>query len=76
MPLPILWLHTAIPQFQVLVHELHEFLERIYEHVGRRTKRAVARVSRFSLGWMPSHTDAFDRSKAASAQGTTLAHLT
>lgn len=39
------WLRSAIPQFQALVRDLHDFLERVYQHTGKRTKRAVARFS-------------------------------
>lgn len=39
------WVRSAIPRFQALVQELHDFLERVYSHMCKRTKRAVARVS-------------------------------
>lgn len=31
------WARSTIPQFQALVHEMHEFLERVYVHAGKRT---------------------------------------
>lgn len=68
------WLRSSIPQFQDLVAPLHTFLETVYKHVGKRTKRAVARVSLDKLGWTSSLTQSFERCKTAIADRVTLAH--
>lgn len=68
------WLRSSIPNFQALVEKLHEFLETVYQHAGKRTKRAVSRVSLRNIGWSPSHDDAFNACKRAIANRATLAH--
>ena len=45
------WVKQGIPNFKELVAPLHEFMERVYDHVGKRTKRAVTRVQLDTLGW-------------------------
>lgn len=45
------WLRSSIPQCQPLVRNPHEFLEKVYAHVGKRIKRAVSRVCLKALGW-------------------------
>lgn len=68
------WLRSSIPQFQDLVAPLHDFLEKVYKHVGKRTKRAVARVSLDQIGWSVARTHAFEACKKAIADRVTLAH--
>lgn len=68
------WLRSSIPRFQSLVEPLHHFMESVYNHVGRRTKRAVGRVSLHDIGWTPALSDAFAACKDAIAARVTLAH--
>lgn len=68
------WLRSSIPEFQSLVSPLHEFVETVYQHAGKRTKRAVARVSLTDLGWTSAHTTAFSACKNTIAKRVTLAH--
>lgn len=68
------WFRSSIPQFETLVYPLHTFLEAVYTHVGKRTKRAVTRVSLDALGWDSSLTQAFEKYKNSVAKRVTLAH--
>lgn len=68
------WLRSSTPNFQALIKPLHEFLESVYAHAGKRTKRVVAQVSLDSLGWSPFQTSAFDACKHAISDRVTLAH--
>ena len=54
------WVKQGIPNFTELVAPLHEFMERVYDHVGKRTKRAVTRVQLDKLGWGKTELDAFE----------------
>lgn len=49
-------------------------MDRVYDHVGKRTKRAVTRVSLSHLGWGQTEPDAFEACKHALAHQVTLAH--
>lgn len=68
------WPRTSIPNFQSLITQLHNFLESVNTHVGKRTKRAVGRVSLDTVGWTPEHTIAFDACKTAITARVHLAH--
>lgn len=68
------WLRSSIPRFQSLLAPLHQFMESVYKHVGRRTKRAVSRTTLDALGWTPSLTDAFIACQKAIVARVTLAH--
>ena len=68
------WVKQGIPNFTELVAPLHEFMERVYDHVGKRTKRAVTRVRLDTLGWGKTELDAFESCKHALAHQVTLAH--
>lgn len=70
----MLWLRSAITEFQSPVSPLHDFAETVYQHVGKRTKLAVASVSLTELGWNPDVTTAFSTCKKTIAQRVTLAH--
>lgn len=49
-------------------------MEVVYASVGKRTKRAVSRASLLEVGWDDEQTVAFDKSKAAIVNRTTLSH--
>lgn len=53
------WIGSAIPNFQALARGLHEFMERVYKHAQKRTKRAVSRKALARVGWTPHHANAF-----------------
>lgn len=56
-----------------MTQKLHDFLEYVYEHAGRRTKRAAARIYLDGLSWSQKHTDALESCKRAVFHRTTLA---
>jgi transposase InsO family protein len=68
------WVRHGIPQFARLVQPLQEFMERVCEHAGKRTARAVARVQLSALGWDNSERAAFEACKSALAHQVTLSH--
>jgi transposase InsO family protein len=68
------WLKQGIPNFTALVAPLHDILEIVYDRAGKRTKRAVARITLDSVGWGPSEKQAFDDCRGALAHQVTLAH--
>ena len=68
------WLRLSIPNFEALVQDLHDFLERVYTHIGKRTNRAVSRIPLERFGWQPTHTDAFNSCQKAIVNRTTLAN--
>lgn len=57
---PIKWLFYAILQFQSLTNPLQDVLEVVYGHIGKRRKRAVARVSLGQLGSPGRHTASYE----------------
>lgn len=61
------WLCSSIPKFKSLGADLHEFMETVYQHAGKRTKRAVRRVLLTAYGWMPGNSAAFSKCKKAIA---------
>lgn len=68
------WLRSSIHQFQTLVSPLHTFLEAVYTHIGKRTKRAVICVFLDTLRWDFSLTQLFHKYKNAIAKSVTSAH--
>ena len=68
------WLKQGIPNFTELVSPLHEFMERIYSKIGKRTKRAVARVLLSDHGWGTNELKEFEDCKKGLANQVTLAH--
>lgn len=66
------WLRSALPGFQSLVQDLHEFFELVYTHVGRCTKRAIAHGDLFILGWQSLQAAAFEPCNNFIIHGTTL----
>lgn len=68
------WLRTSIAGFQDFTAPLHAFMASVYASVGKRTKRAIARVSLSSLGWSISHDSTFEACKQAIIHCTTLSH--
>eukprot|EP00178_Gracilaria_changii_P000257 TRINITY_DN1027_c0_g1_i1.p2 TRINITY_DN1027_c0_g1~~TRINITY_DN1027_c0_g1_i1.p2 ORF type:complete len:1106 (+),score=114.18 TRINITY_DN1027_c0_g1_i1:5972-9289(+) len=68
------WVKTGIPNFANLISTLHDFMERIYESAGKRTKRAVAAVQLETLGWSETELNAFHNCKEALSRLVTLAH--
>lgn len=39
------WIRLAIANFQALINDLHDFMERIYTYIEKQTKRVVSRIS-------------------------------
>lgn len=68
------WMRSAIPAFSVVIRPLSEFLEKVYNATGKRTRQAAARILLSTLDWGKTEQDAFDRCKAAVEQQVTLAH--
>lgn len=68
------WVKNGIPNFSALVAHLHEFMEKFYEHVGKRTKRAVANVQLTNLCWSHTQRTKFENCKTALAYQVTLSH--
>lgn len=68
------WVKQGIPNFTTLTDPLHCFLENIYSHCEKRTKRAVARVLLSDLGWGRSEMNAFIECKNALANQVRLSH--
>lgn len=68
------WFCSSITRFQALFQRLNTFLESLYVHVGKRTKRAVARIVLDKLGWDSTLTDDFETCKTAIAECVTLSH--
>lgn len=50
---------TVIPRFAERAAPLYEIFEAAYKKNGKRTKRAIARMSLQSLGWGKKHSEAF-----------------
>lgn len=67
-------LRSTLPQFQELVAPLHTFLEALYTHIGKCTKRTVSPISLDKLGWNSSLTCSFGACKTAIADRATLGH--
>lgn len=61
------WVRNGIPQFTELVSPLHEFMERVYDRAGKRTRRAVARFQLSNLSWDDTERKPFEASKRALA---------
>lgn len=68
------WVKFSIPNFSVLTTPLHSFMERVYGAAGKRTKRAVSRISLDSLNWGKHEASAFESCKHALAHQVTLNH--
>lgn len=68
------WVKQGIPNFTELILPLHNFLERIYDDIGKRTKRAVSRVLLEKYGWGEPELIAFQSCKNALANQVTLSH--
>jgi RNase H-like domain found in reverse transcriptase/Integrase zinc binding domain len=49
-------------------------MERVYNSSGKRTKRAVARIPLFNLGWSDTERSSFEQCKKALARQATLSH--
>lgn len=67
------WMRTSIPTYAETIAPLHNLMEKVYQNVGSRTKRAVSKISLTSL-WGPPHDDAFATIKRQLAAATRLAH--
>lgn len=68
------WLRTSIPNFSVLIQPLLAALERAYEKIGKRTKRALQRVELCQIGWSEIELEAFEKCKAALHNRVRLSH--
>lgn len=67
------WLPSFIPTSQSLVRPLPEFLERVYAHAGKLTKRSIGRISLDTLGRTPALTGTSGACKSAIPSRVTLA---
>ena len=68
------WVRTAIPKFSKVISELQEMMENAYQKAGKRTKRAVAKISLAAMKWEERHTESFERCKKALANQCTLTY--
>lgn len=68
------WMRNEMPSFSSIIRPFAEFLEKVYQHTGRRTKRSVASVQLSKIGWSQIEEDAFVNCKQALEQQVTLAH--
>lgn len=57
------WVKQGIPQFTDIVSPLHEFMERVYERAGKRSKKSVSIFELSSLGWGDKEDRSFKRFK-------------
>ena len=65
------WMRTSIPEYSKRIEPLHTLMEQVYKKAGRRTKRAVSKVSLTEL-WGRHHDVAFADIKQQLPQSTTL----
>lgn len=68
------WMCSSIPQFSSIISALSEFLEKVYKHVGKRTKRSVAGVLLSQLGWSGKEDEAVYKFKKAVERQVILPH--
>jgi len=69
------WMRCCIPEFNKVTAVLSEVLEEAYLHAGKRTKRAIAKLSlREHTSWNTAHEKAFQDVKNALYNAATLAH--
>lgn len=54
------WMSNAIPRFAERAAPLYDLLDAAYNKVGKRTKKAIARLSLKSLGWGDEHSKSFN----------------
>lgn len=66
-------LRSDTSDFQSLVQDLHNFLERVYTNAGERKKRSVSHVDLAFLSLQPAHTAAFEALIPAIEDSVTLA---
>lgn len=55
-------MRTSIPSYGKIMEPLHVLLEKVYELVGSRTKRAARRYS-LSSSWGSGHDNSFENMK-------------
>lgn len=68
------WVKNGITNFTDLIYPLHDFMEKIYERAGKRTKLAVSRYKLSNFGWGNTELRAFEACKQALANQVTLSH--
>jgi len=69
------WMRCCIPEFNKVTAVLSEVLEEAYLHAGKRTKRAIAKLSlREHTSWNTAHEKAFQDVQNALYNAATLAH--
>lgn len=68
------WLKQCIPNSKKLVATLHDFMERIYSLIVKRTKRAVARFLLSNHSWGPNELQIFEACKRGLANQVTMSH--
>lgn len=56
------WLRIRIPDYSRTIAALHKLMEEFYAKAGRRTKKAVRKISLAGL-WGAEHTSAFEQIK-------------
>ena len=67
------WMRTSIPDYARLVDPLQKLLESAYKSAGKRTKKAVSKISILDQ-WGTNHTNSFNSLKTQLTQATKLAH--
>ena len=68
------WMRSAIPTFNKLIDPLSSLLEEVYSRAGKRTRKAVSRISLSSTSWGAAHRACFNDVKEALHHAATLAH--
>jgi len=66
------WMRMGIPEYAVTVAPLHSLLEECYNAVGKRTKKAVAKL-KIGENWRPEHAQAFEAIRNHLQEAVTLA---
>lgn len=57
------WMSSAITQFTTILETLAILLESFYSRIGKRTKKAIAKVKIGEYYWTERHAAAFDATK-------------
>ena len=68
------WMASAIPDLARRIKPLNDILEDAYTRVGRRTKRAIRKISISSLSWGPVHDRAFEDLQESLRHAITIAY--
>ena len=68
------WLRNSIPQFSAIIQPILDSLERVYAHVGKRTKRSIQRIPLTLIGWGKKEMESFEACRSALRERVTLCH--